>query len=179
MKYRTINELGHFRFEEAYISDIQKKNGCFQFTLDNVTICPENTKNRDIREMRTNACVLSIRDGRIVSLYEEGYSVYNADGRLMEQIEDKMIAKDSYYEVLKSIADSESCVISLEKKDFAVCNESGKSGKDGSPLDTQEYLAGCGESVYTFTIETENDQIYVFSVAGTGDTEEWDRFLNK
>ena len=39
MKYRTINEWEHFDFSEAYISDIQKINGCFQMTLDQVVIC--------------------------------------------------------------------------------------------------------------------------------------------
>ena len=54
MKYSTGNEWEHFGFAEAYISDIQKINGYFVMTLDNVTIEPENSQNRDIRLMRAN-----------------------------------------------------------------------------------------------------------------------------
>lgn len=151
MKYATTNEWNHFSFAEAYISEIQKINGCFQFTLDNVSIHPENSQNRDIREMRANELYFKIQDGEIEQLVEEGYKVYNADGKLMEQYEDRNIQPESYNEVLKSLADGESCIYSLEK----------------------------AENTYIFTIDASNERTYVLRILGTRDIEEWNRFLNK
>lgn len=150
MKYATSNEWDHFGFSEAYISEIQKINGGFQFTLDNVMIHPENSKNHDIRQMRANQLHFTIHEAQIIQLVEEGYKVYNADGRLMEQYEDREVEPDGYHEILKSFADGESCIYALEKS----------------------------ENIYQITIDASSGHTYVLSIAGTRDTEEWNRFLN-
>lgn len=151
MKYSTTNEWDHFGFEEAYISEIQKINGCLQLTLDQVMIRPENSQNRDIREMRTNGLNLKIQDAEVTRLVEEGYQVYNADGKLMEQYEDQEMQPECYNEILKSFADGEGCIYSLEKK----------------------------ENTYIFTIDASSGHTYVLYISGTRDVEEWNRFLNK
>lgn len=151
MKYSTTNEWEHFGFEEAYISEIQKINGYLQLTLDQVMIRPENSQNRDIREMRTNGLNFKIQDAEVKRLVEEGYQVYNADGKLMEQYEDQEIQPECYNEILKSFADGESCIYSLEKK----------------------------ENTYIFTIDASSGRTYVLYVSGTCDVEEWNRFFNK
>ena len=151
MKFPTTNEWNHFGFQEAYISEIQKVNGGFQFTLDNVTIEPDNSKNRDIRQMRANELYVTIQDAEIERLVEEGYKVYNANGQLMEQYEDRDIASENYNEILKSLTDGESCIYALEKKD----------------------------DVYIFTIDASSERTYVLYMKGTRDIEQWNRFLNK
>lgn len=151
MKYATTNELVHFSFTEAYIAEIQKLNGCFQLTLDNVTILPDNSCNRDVRNMRANGLHLKIQDGSVDLLVEEGYKVYNADGKLARQYEDKQVAPEQYNDTLKALADGESCIYSLEKT----------------------------ENAYVFEIDASNDRTYVLRITGTRDMEEWDRFLNQ
>ena len=99
MKYHTINELDHFCFKEAYIAQICAVNGMFEIVFDNVTILPENSCNRDIREMRANELVLKISEPKIEALVEEGYKVYDANGNLKQKNEDITIApaqKTSY-----------------------------------------------------------------------------------
>ena len=83
MKYTTTDELEHFSFAEAYIADVQVTGGFFHMTLSNVTILPENSCNRDIREMRANDLVLKIEEPVIRSLVREGYKVYDANGALL------------------------------------------------------------------------------------------------
>ena len=60
-------------------------------TLSNVMILPENSCNRDIREMRANDLVLKIEEPVIQSLVREGYKVYDANGILMRACEDEMV----------------------------------------------------------------------------------------
>lgn len=163
MKYTTTNELAHFGFAEAYISDIQKISGYFQLTLDNVMISPDCSKNRDVREMRANEWNLKIREGTVASIVEEGYKVYNADGKLMEEYEDKPVTADQYNELLKSFTDGECCVISLEVQRLPL-----------HVTDDSEV-----KNTYLVTIDASNGHAYVLEITGTGDFEEWNRFLNK
>lgn len=115
MKYNTSNELMHFDFSEANIAELQQMNGYFYAIFDNVTILPENSCNRDIRQMRTNNLYFKIPEGQIVKFIEEGYKVYDANGKLSSQYEDKNIQPESYQEELKKLA---GCTIySIEKTD--------------------------------------------------------------
>ena len=114
MKYKTTNELAGFDFTEAYIGEIRAMSDTFTIGLDNVKILPENTKNRDIRKMRTNELVLKIRDAKIVDFVEEGYKVYDANGNLKEKKEDRVLAADAYTEEFKKLI---GCVIYTLKKE--------------------------------------------------------------
>ena len=81
MKYTTTNEFTHFNFSESYIQDIQIMEGLLHFHLDNVTILPENSCNRDIREMRANNFLLKMKSYTIELILEEGYQQTDAQLR--------------------------------------------------------------------------------------------------
>lgn len=148
MKYKTTDEWQNFSFSEAYIADIQATNGFFHMELDNVTILPENSCNRDIRKMRTNGLLLKLEDFAITSMVEEGYKVFDANGNPMKQVEDVVIAEKEYFSVMKELV--EGIIFSLEKK----------------------------ENTYIFSIDAANERTYTLEVRASHDTEEWDRFLN-
>lgn len=115
MKYRTLNELNHFNFADANISELKQMNGYFYAILDNVTILPENSCNRDIRQMRTNHLIFQIPNGQIIKFVEEGYKVYDANGNLSRQYDDTVIPVENYNEELQKLTD---CVIySIQKTD--------------------------------------------------------------
>lgn len=113
MKYITTNEIEHFEFREAFIEDIMHMKGYFYMELDNVKILPENSCNRDIREMRANQLVFQITDGRITSFVEEGYKVFDADGKLTRQQDDIMIQEEAYQDRLNEL--KECYLYSIEK----------------------------------------------------------------
>ena len=95
-KYNTMNEFVHFDFSEAVIGDIQLAEGMFRAVIDNVKILPENSCNRDIRTMRTNELLLKLDDAKLVTLVEEGYREYDADGNLKNTYEDIVVNPDQY-----------------------------------------------------------------------------------
>ena len=113
MKYYTENELQNFRFEGAYIAETCAVNGIFEMILDNVTILPQNSCNRDIREMRANELKLKIREPEITAFVEEGYKVYDADGNLKEKKEDILIAAEDQAAKLKELEGCE--IYSIEQ----------------------------------------------------------------
>lgn len=149
MKYETTDELEHFIFSEAYIGDVQITSGFFHMVLDNVTILPENSCNRDIRQMRANNLVLKIQDFSIASVIEEGYKVYDANGKLIKSCEDTALAENAWVEAVKGLVDG--TVYSLEKQ----------------------------EDEYVFSIDAANERTYALRIKGSHDVEEWERFLNK
>ncbi len=149
MKYTTTNEFTHFNFSESYIQDIQVMEGLLHFYLDNVTILPENSCNRDIREMRANNFLLKMRSYTIELILEEGYQHYNADGKLMHSYDDISVKPEDYTRYLKSFA-------------------------EGSI-----YCAKKEENKYIFYIDGVDEKTYQLWLQAKGDVEEWDRFLNK
>lgn len=115
MKYRTTDELGHFNFEEACIAEIRTMGERFLMALDNVKILPENSCNRDIRIMRTNGLELRIEGMKSLTVVEEGYQVYDADGNLLRKEEDRTVLAEEYRETFEELA---GCMLySIEKKD--------------------------------------------------------------
>lgn len=91
MRFHTTDELGHFNFQDAVVADMRIHPGCFYMELDQVTIMPDNSCNRDIRNMRTNGLCLRLQDGEIISFVREAYRVFDADGNLTRTEEDEPI----------------------------------------------------------------------------------------
>ena len=146
-KYNTVNELNHFIFKEAVVGDIQMMDGMFQIVLDNVKIQPENSKNRDIRTMRTNELLLKIEEAEITSVVKEGYRLLDADGKLKNTYEDEEVDRTGYKEVQESIVEGTVYELTLEN------------------------------GVYRFLIDGTDDRTYSLKVTGAGDYESWNRFL--
>ena len=149
MNYRTVDEISHFQFADAYIADVQVTKGIFHLILDNVTILPENSCNRDIRTMRTNQLMFKLEEAKVELLVEEGYKVYDSNGNLSQTYEDQIIAEEDYTRVIKEFADGS--IYSLEKQ----------------------------EESYVFLVDAPNERTYRLQVRATHDVEEWDRFMSK
>ncbi|MCI5856198.1 MAG: subtilin biosynthesis sensor protein SpaK [Agathobacter sp.] len=148
MKYQTINEFEHFELNEVHISDVEVTNGFFHIVLDDVVILPENSCNRDIRKMRANDLVLKIDDMKIQRLTREGYKTYNADGKLLGQTEDTVIPESDYSGILKTFTDGSAYSVT----------------KEGN--------------TYTFIVDATDESTYELVITGSGDRQEWDRFLS-
>ena len=135
-KYNAVNELNHFDFAEAVVGDIQLLGKMFHIVIDNVKILPENSFNRDIRTMRTNGMLFKIEGAEIISVVEEGFNTYDADGNLQKTVEDREVEKEEY---------------------------------DKMKLEN---------GVYAFVIDGNNERTYELKVAGSGDYESWNLFIN-
>lgn len=149
MKYTTTDELEHFGFAEAYIGDVQVTGGFFHLVLDNVTILPENSCNRDIRTMRANELLFKLEEAVVCAVTKEGFKVYDANGRLMKTYEDEEIEKKDYLETIKMFVGG--MVYSLKKEG----------------------------NQYEFVIDAPDESTYVLRVLAAHDVESWDRFLNQ
>lgn len=115
MRFKTVNEIDKFKFDDTHLSLVEYVNGSFNLVIDNVVICADNSCNRDIVDKRTNNLEFSIKNASVKSVVEEGYKIYNADGVLMEDNEDKPVNQEQYIDLFKSMEDS--WLFSLKKKE--------------------------------------------------------------
>lgn len=154
MRYTTQNEFSHFTFHDVHIDSIDVTNDMFHMILDNVIILPENSCNRDIRNMRCNHLELRILESKVLSVVKEGYKIYDADGNLKEELPDENIDEGHWQEIFSQFP--EGYAFSIEYH----------PGEDGG-------------FVYQFVIDDEAaEHTYTLKVWGAGDMELWDRFLN-
>ena len=112
-KYNAVNELNHFDFAEAVVGDIQLLGKMFHIVIDNVKILPENSFNRDIRTMRTNGMLFKIEGAEIISVVEEGFNTYDADGNLQKTVEDRKVEKEEYDKISDTLVDGMAYMHSL------------------------------------------------------------------
>lgn len=148
MGYHTVEELEHFNFSGAEIQEIREYRDQLIFELGFVTILPENSCNRDVREMGTNKLTLKLLHVKDVTITLEGYKVFDADGNLKEKYEDEVI----------------------EKKDFPATYQALQGGSI--------YSLKKEDNDYTFYLDTE-ERTYLFTVTAEGNSQEWERFMNK
>jgi hypothetical protein len=127
---------------------VQTAGSFFHIVLDDVVILPENSCNRDIRRMRANGLVLKINDMKIESLTEEGYKIYDADGKFQEETADRIVDAAQYSDVFAAFTDG--YAFSIEKQ----------------------------ENTYVFVVDATDEHTYELRVLGSGDVQEWDKFLN-
>lgn len=103
MRYHTKNELEHFGYRDAVLASIRLHPGSLYLEMDNVTIHPDNSCNRDVRPMRANGLCLRLQAGEILSFVREAYRVYDADGNLTTTQEDQEIAPDLYADAFREL----------------------------------------------------------------------------
>lgn len=149
MKYQSKNELTQFTFNEASIVDITYQNCTLTFQLDNVTILANNSKNRDIRDMRANDLFLTFQQVNITKFVAEGYKVYDADNNLTEAVSDDMLEENQYLDIFQELAGAFLYSIDESSPKSCIINIDGE--------------------FQTYRIEVEYQQNLV----------EWDRFLSK
>ena len=115
MNYSTSNELAHFVFTDAVIGEIESTKAVFNVYMDNVTILPENSCNRDIRTMRANEFTLKILTPTLEEVMKEGFKKYNADGVLTEIVDDVVVAPEEYKEIFEGMRGA--TIYSIENRD--------------------------------------------------------------
>lgn len=115
MKYKIHNEMDGFDFSDTYVEELKMEKDRFVAILNNVTILEKNSQNRDIRDMRTNGLVLTIKNAKLTKFAYEGYKLYNADGVFEKEVPDEPVPEEKYSEILESLHEAK--IDSIEKKD--------------------------------------------------------------
>ncbi len=147
MGYYTKNEIENFAFTQSPIFETKEYRDQFILELGYVVIKANNSCNRDVFDMGTNELKLRLYEVSEMQITKLGCKIYNADGKLMSEREDEVVPKEEQKQVLESWNGGLGQIIAFERKD----------------------------GVYQFDIETEDD-LYLFEVKATENSQEWERF---
>ena len=96
----------------------------------------------------TNGMLFKIEGAEIISVVEEGFNTYDADGNLQKTVEDREVEKEEYDKISDTLVDGTIFEVKLEN------------------------------GVYAFVIDGNNERTYELKVAGSGDYESWNLFIN-
>lgn len=118
MGYTTKNEVMNFRFADAEIFEIKGIRDKITFELGYVTILGQNSCNRDIREMGTNALTLDLMGVEETTLVKEGFKVFDADGNPKSSCEDEVIPQERYKEIYKELENSRIYDLTFENGNY-------------------------------------------------------------
>ena len=89
--YSIENDINTFSFEQAVLQEVKKSLDGLTVILDQVLILENNQYNKDIVTKRTNNFSIHFSKTKKVSLFEEGYSIFDADLNLIEKKEDREV----------------------------------------------------------------------------------------
>lgn len=147
MGYYTKNEIENFAFTQAQIFEIKEYRDQIIFDLGYVIIKASNSCNRDVFDMGTNELRLRLYEVSDIRITRLGYKTYNADGKLMNESPDEVLAKEKQQEVFENWEGGLGQITAMR-------HEAGK---------------------YSFDVETEED-LYLLEVKATDNSQEWERF---
>ena len=138
MGFFTENEFNSFDFRESYVAELRFGIGSCYLVADNVKILDTNSKNRDIRTMRTNGLTFRIVEPQVLAVIEEGCKIYNADGILQQEVDDRVVAPEEYAGLCTALEGAEIYGLTKEGSTYEI-------GVDGE------------EHAYTIRIQGEAD----------------------
>lgn len=131
MKYQSIDALEDFSFAEAVIFDVDCCFSHLKLQLANVTILSSNANNRDIMNMRTNDLILTFEEPIFLSIIEEGYKIYDANEKLVQEIPDKIISKEEHNAILQTLPESYIYSIEVLSKEHCIITTDSSVDKNG------------------------------------------------
>lgn len=154
MGFVSNNEINKFDFSDAVLCKFERAMTTIWLTVDALIVKANNSQNSNFTDSYADTAEITLSGTEIIALLKEGYSRYDANDNLIEEIPDEPIAPDDYHTVFKEIA--------------------------GSYLATFEFEDG--EYVLEFEIPDEVGAIadtYELHVKASDITVTWDRYLNR
>lgn len=118
--YTIENSIETFSFEQAVFQEVKTSLDGITVICNQVLISESNPYNKDIVPKRTNEFRLHFPKLMNIQLIEEGYSVYDADLKLIDQKHDRPVKNEDIYFDLEHMNGCEIDELYIENH-LAVC----------------------------------------------------------
>lgn len=163
MKYKAVDELEHFGFQDAKIKKFEKTDSGLLLVLEAVIVKANNSQNGNYTDSYAATLNMRLVGANIQKAVREGYKYYDANDVLVEEVPDVSLAEA---EIDALLADSEDDYLF----DAVKVNE--------EENDTGHFL-------YLFGIDVpddaDEDEIvsYWLQIEFEKSILEWDRYMNR
>lgn len=102
MKYKSVNEIEKFSFEDCVINKFEVKEDRINLELDALIVKQDNSQNTNYTESYAGTTQVRLIGGKILSAIKEGYKYYNADDVLLKETPDEPLTQEQILELAKT-----------------------------------------------------------------------------
>jgi len=100
MKFKSLNELHQFSFDDSEIQELKFENGRMEMTLNGAMVKAKNSQNARYQDMYCGTIVVRLENVTIARLMKEGMKYYDANGDLQKEIPDEDVPAPAQAEVI-------------------------------------------------------------------------------
>ena len=157
MKFKSVDELANFNFQDAQIKKFSAADGGLELELEAVIVRAANSQNSNYTDSYAGTLVMRLVDGRIQKGVKEGYKYYDANDVLKEEVPDTPLSEREIRDLLAGCEDMYLFdVVKVE--------------------DDQNYT---GHFLYLFGIDADEETTYWLQIEFEKSILEWDRYMNR
>ncbi len=161
MAFASVNEIERFSFEDCQLVSMEIRGGSLVLTADAVIVKARNSQNSHFTDSYADTLVMTLEGGRVDKAVEEGFTRYDANEVLVEEVPDRPLSARE----LKDLAAS--CggfyLFTFERL-----------GKEEDRFQYVLEIEDPGEDTYDVTAS----RTYELTVSFDKAVFTWDRFLN-
>lgn len=161
MKFKAVNEIEKFSFEDCVINKFEVQNDLVRLELEALIVKPDNSQNTNYTESYAGTTEVRLIGGKILSGVKEGYKYYNADDVIISEIPDEPLTDEQILDLVKICGGA--YLFSMVKKEEA----------------SNQYVYSVG---IEFSDEEEANTMgesYLLEVAFEKAVFEWDFYMNR
>ena len=94
MKYKTVNETENFIYKDCNINEAYFDNMMISFVVEALIVKATNSKNTNYTDSYAGDAEVNFVRPAIMSVIHAGYKKYDAEDKLIEEVEDKEVSLD-------------------------------------------------------------------------------------
>lgn len=88
MKYKSVNEIDKFRYDDCVLADIKVDDTCIVLVLEALIVKRDNSQNTNYTESYAGTTNVTIKGGKITAGIKDGYKYYDANDVLIREVLD-------------------------------------------------------------------------------------------
>ena len=163
MAFKSVDEIFNFDFQDATVNNVKINDEGISFNLEALIVESENSQNENFTKSYAGTTKVKLESGKIISAIRDGYRQYDANDKLINEVEDTVLDKDQAKLIFKNV------------------NGAYLYAMDLCPESTDELF------VYNICIEFPNEEeydtsvtkSYQFKVSFIHSTFSWDNYMNR
>ena len=136
MKFKTVDEIEHFSFEDCQVFEAEVSKEGIRFQVEALIVKPNNSQNTNFTESYVGTTEIRFIGGNIMSAVKDGFKYYYADDVLIKEVPDAELSDAEITKLLKRIEgaylydvkkDSDEYLVALEfvdESDFNTASDS-------------------------------------------------------
>lgn len=89
MKFKSVDEMNQFSFEDSEIKELKIEEGRIRFTFNGAMVRAKNSQNGRYQDMYCGEIILQLENAEIARVVKEGMKYYDANGELLREVPDE------------------------------------------------------------------------------------------